>query len=112
MKCLSTAQRRGPRFAHDSPLEGSGFELSVPRGTTKVSRQKLNLGVKAVRDESHRWPAACDLKEHRQNKDEANLLSLPRMTAYAAGSFAVSHAAHTDPHSGIVSSTPIFAPIG
>jgi hypothetical protein len=24
------------RFASDSPLEGSGFELSVPRETTKV----------------------------------------------------------------------------
>jgi hypothetical protein len=59
-------------------LEGAGFELSVPRGTTKVSRQKLNLGVKAVRDESDRWPSACDLKEHRQNKDEGKSALAPQ----------------------------------
>jgi hypothetical protein len=28
----SPDQPRGPRFAHDSLLEGSGFELSVPLG--------------------------------------------------------------------------------
>jgi hypothetical protein len=73
-----------PRMAESLPFFGAsreprdGFELSVPRGTTKVSRQKLNLGVKAVRNESHRWPSACDLKERRQNKDEGKSALAPQ----------------------------------
>ena len=74
------ARRVELRLQQRRKTEEAGFELSVPRGTTKVSRQKLNLGVKAVRDESHRWPSACDLKEHRQNKDEGRQRMLPGLS--------------------------------
>jgi hypothetical protein len=42
-QALSAAfQRMSSRFAADSPLEGAGFEPSVPRDTTKVSGQLMS----------------------------------------------------------------------
>jgi hypothetical protein len=57
---------------------GSRIRTLGPAWHDQGLKTELNLGVKAVRDESHRWPSACDLKEHRQNKDEGKSALAPQ----------------------------------
>ena len=39
----------GPRFAHDSPLEGDGFELPVPRGWIEAATGLSGCGLRSRR---------------------------------------------------------------